>query len=166
MDASKPEAGSKRGPRRAWAWRAAWTAFGLVLSVPAFLPPLLRAMVALGIVVSTVDVSTVAAFHLLWRHPMARPMFWAGGLYAVYWGSIGWLMVQFVWGCELSAVALSAAAVIAISALAALQPWQPTQELFSLGPASLWHLGFMASVIAWSAWSTRSGSTRPAGPAP
>ncbi len=127
--------------------RAAWAFAGLILSAPAFLPPL--AGVATGIFIG---MFSGGSFTLLAHAILFQPerTAWASviAIYCAYWGCTGFLVVQFVLDKDLATVPLALVAIIMASTLVALQPWHDPHEPFTLGPSVFLHVAFMATV-AW-----------------
>lgn len=127
--------------------RAGWACAGLVLSAPAFLPPLAGAvaLLAMGAMSGTSFTHVVAH---LWRDPRGFAWLSVAVIYAVYWACVGFLVVQFVRGKEWSAVPLAIVATAMATTLVALQPWHAPNVPFALGPFALLHVAYMAT-IAW-----------------
>ena len=138
--------------------RAAWAFAGLILSAPAFLPPLAGVIAFVGISVLTSGASFSRMFMVIWDQPNGAAWFSVAALYGVYWICIACLVVQFVLDKDLATVPLAIVAILMASTLVALQPWHDVHEAFTLGPPVFLHVAFMATV-AWPSFR-RSLATR------
>ena len=102
--------------------RTCWAFAGLILSAPAFLPPLAGTIAFFAIsLMSGASVSRLLA--VLWDEPRGTAWISVAVLYCVYWVCVGTLVVQFVLNKELSTVVTSIVAIVMVSTLVALQPW-------------------------------------------
>jgi len=128
--------------------RAAWAFAGLILSAPAFLPPLVGVSTGLVLATAVSGSSFSHALVVLWELPRGAAFFSIAAIYGAYWICIAFLVVQFVLDKDLAAVPLSIVAIIMASTLVALQPWHDPGEPFMLGPWGFLHVAFMATV-AW-----------------
>jgi len=137
--------------------RVVWAFFGLVLSVPAFLPPLAGAIAVVAIGGLSGD-SPSQMLHSILLLPQRSALLFTTVLYAVYWACVGVLVVQFVLKKELWMVPLAVVAVGMASALVALQPWHRSSEPFTVGPFAMLHVVFMLTIF----WA---GARQPAGAA-
>jgi hypothetical protein len=127
--------------------RASWAFAGLVLSLPAFMPPIAYAAAAFGIAV--LSGATPERFLLaLWHQPRGAALLSVVGMFCVYWLCAGLLVAQFVLGKTLSLVPLAIVAVLMASTLVATRPWHDAGVPFALGPFALLHVAFMLT-IAW-----------------
>ena len=128
--------------------RAAWAFAGLILSAPAFLPPLAGVIALFAINLFTADKSFSHVIAIVWDEPHGAAVFSVAALYGMYWICIACLVVQFVFDLDLAVVPLAIVAIIMASTLVALQPWHDSHEPFVLGPWVFLHVAFMATV-AW-----------------
>ena len=127
--------------------RASWAVAGLILSVPAFMPPVAFAAAAVGFAV--LSGATPGRFLLaIWHLPRGAAMLSVAVIFFVYWLCAGFLVTQFVFGKKLSLVPLAIVAVLMPSTLVATRPWHDAGEPFTLGPFALLHVAFMLT-IAW-----------------
>jgi hypothetical protein len=130
--------------------RLLWVLAGFFVSLPAFGPPL-AGFIALWAVVSMSSGSFLPGVAAHRSDPAVHGLIVAASIYCVYWLSVAWMVVQFLLRRELSAIPLFLVSVIAVSAVVALQPWQAPHEAFALGPWSLLHVAYMATIIGASA---------------
>ena len=127
--------------------RASWAVAGLILSVPAFMPPVAFAAAAFGFAV--LSGATPERFLLaIWHQPRGAAMLSVIVMFFVYWLCAGILVAQFVFGRKLSLVPLAIVAVLMASTLVATRPWHDAGVPFALGPFALLHVAFMLT-IAW-----------------
>ncbi len=130
--------------------RVGWAFVGFVLSLPAFLPPLIGVIMVVAIGGLTGD-SMPQLFHTILWLPQRAALFWVVVFYAAYWISVGVIVVQFVFGKELWLLPLAIVSIGMVSALVALQPWHASHEPFTMGPLALLHVAFMLTVFWASA---------------
>ena len=128
-------------------FRGCWAFAGLILSAPAFLPPLGWAIAVWGIGLSH-GVSVPHLLAVVWHEPRGFAVMSVAVLYCVYWTCVSLLVVQFVLDLELALVPVAIVVVAMVSTLVALQPWHDPGVAFMLGPFALLHVVFMATV-AW-----------------
>ena len=127
--------------------RASWAVAGLILSLPAFMPPV--AYAAAGIGIAALSGSTPKHFvAALWRQPGGSALLSVAVMFCVYWLCAGFLVAQFVLRKKLSLVPLAIVAVLMSSTLVATRPWHDAGVPFALGPFALLHVAFMLT-IAW-----------------
>ena len=137
--------------------RACWAFAGLILSAPAFLPPLAGAIAFLAIGGLSGN-SLPRMLAVLWEQPHGSAWFAIAALYGVYWACVGFLVVQFVFDKELSLVPLAIVAVVIASVLVALKPWHDPGVPFTLGPFALLHVAYLAT-LAWPSLRRSTAST-------
>jgi hypothetical protein len=143
--------------------RASWAFAGLVLSLPAFLPPVAYAAAGFGIAV--LSGSTPTGFlAALWRQPAGSALLSVAVMFCVYWLCAGFLVAQFVLRKKLSLVPLAIVAVLMASTLVATRPWHATSVPFTLGPFALLHVVFMLTIAWQSSRTTTTLAEDPASP--
>lgn len=131
--------------------RLLWAMAGLLISLPAFGPPL-AGFIALWAIVAMSSGTFIAGIAAHRSDPDIHWLIVAATIYCVYWLSATWIVAQFLLRRELSAIPLFLVTVIAVSALVVLKPWHVSHEAFALGPWALLHVAYMATIV----W----GSTR------
>jgi hypothetical protein len=113
--------------------------------MPAFSPPL-AGLLALVAVVTLTQGPFLQRLIAVWREPIILLLFLLAAIYCLYWFFVNWLVLQFIRGRKLSLLPLGYVAVTDVITMIAVQPWHASSEPFSLGPASLLHVAFMATV--------------------
>lgn len=133
-------------------FRISWALAGLVLSAPAFLPPLAVAAAVAGLVIAS-GMQPARFVARLWSSPEGRAMLELCAVYLMYWLCVGLIVTQFVRKKSLSIVPLSVVAVVMVSVLIATTPWRNSAVPFAMGPLSLLHVGFMLTIV-WHSFRT------------
>lgn len=129
--------------------RAMWAVIGLFLSLPAIAPPLAGAIMLVAIVSLTGGPFFQRLF-AVWHQPVILLFLALSALFCLYWLCVGWLVIQFVRGRELSSVALGIVTITIVGTLAFARPWHTEAEPFTLGPDSLLHVAFIATIVGAS----------------
>jgi hypothetical protein len=126
--------------------RATWAFCGLLLSLPAFMAPLIIG-IFLVVMVAFSGGSFLTNLRAVWSEPTILLMLALYLLYVVYWLCVAWLLVQFVIGRKLSRIPLGLVSIAIVGALVVATPWRADVNSFGFGPWSMLQVAFMLTIV-------------------